>query len=125
MLDDFDQGRRVEAGEAVVSVEQRALNEVDTDALARGHLVEVQALGGVSQGLVRYVHTEDVLDFKLAQKQPQQFAFAAAQVEHALGGQVVDFLGYLLQALVVEGEFVVAFRIHLTPRPPLPRRGGA
>src|SRR5262245_47295077 len=44
MFDDFNYGRRVEAFDAVVAVDQRSVQQVDSCALPGGHSIEVQAL---------------------------------------------------------------------------------
>lgn len=42
VLDDLHQRRRVEAGQPLVAVQQRPLNQLDASALARRQLIEMQ-----------------------------------------------------------------------------------
>ena len=46
MLDDFHYRRRVESGQALVAVDQRAVQELDALPLAFGQAVQMQAIGG-------------------------------------------------------------------------------
>ena len=82
VLDHFDDGRRVEPGQPLVTVGERGLEELDPLALSWCEPLEPQpALRDLEDG-VGDVHADDLQERRLLQQLAQQLAAAAAEVEH-------------------------------------------
>ena len=108
MLDDFHQHGGVEAGQPVVAVGQRGLEDGQALALAVRQLVQPQVPGGQLQGPGRHVDGHDAGELRLGQQVPGQHAGAAAQVADAAGPGVAEYSQDGLAAL--DGERLPAVR---------------
>ena len=59
VFDHFNDGGRVEAGQALVAVHERAVHQLDPLALLRGQAIKVQAALRDLQRAVRDIHPDD------------------------------------------------------------------
>ncbi len=84
MLDDLHEHRGVEAGEAVVAIRQRSLQQPQALALALVHPLQAEAPCGDLQGPGRHVHADDLGEGMVLDQFAQEAALTTAEVQHAL-----------------------------------------
>ena len=113
VLDDLDHRRRVEAGEAVIAVGQRALQELHPGPGPGCRQAEPAA--GALEGGRRGVDADDRGEPVLLREPPEQPSLAAAEVEHAAGTAGLQFRGDGVEAQVVQAD-------QFLQRPRRPRR---
>src|SRR5262245_12816610 len=80
MLDDFDKRRRVESFESPVTLEQRALCDLETLLSGWTRLIQAQASARPRERQRRDVHAEDALQAWLFDRQREETSLAAAEV---------------------------------------------
>lgn len=83
MLDHFDDGSGVIAGEAGVFIHQRALKKLDALALAGRKRIKAEAFAGALEDAGRDIDSQDFGERRIGQEQRKQAAFSAAKVEDA------------------------------------------
>ena len=84
MLDHLDERGGVEAGQTLIAIRQRAVEEIDALPLGVVHLIEPQPPCRDLQGADGDVDTDDLV-VAVADEALQQSPGSAAQVEHAPG----------------------------------------
>ena len=84
VLHDFHNGSDIEPLQPPVPVDQRAVDQLDPGRLPLGEPVELEPVTGRLQGSDRHVHADDLLELLVLEQFPEQFALAAAEVEHPL-----------------------------------------
>jgi hypothetical protein len=82
VLDHLHYRRRVVAGQALVAVGQRPVQQADALLLGGRQAVEPQPVARRLQGAIRDIHADDLLEGAVAQQRLQEAALAAAQVKH-------------------------------------------
>src|SRR3546814_12699391 len=81
MLDNLDNGGRVEILQPVVPVDERALQQLDAPALKIGHIVEPEPLGGRGEHPGRHFHPNDAGKAAMLDQLTKQHALAAAAID--------------------------------------------
>src|SRR5437763_5848369 len=93
MLHDLDHGRRVEPGQPVIPIQQRPMDQPDTLALLVGQPAADTKTELVLRDLERserYIHADDLGELFLPEQRLEQLALAAAQIENARGGRLLQ-----------------------------------
>src|SRR5690606_8533069 len=84
VLDDFNDGRRVESFQPVIPVQQRSMQQIDARALTRRHSVEVKTLARVFQRAKRDIHSHNAIQRLHLEELSQQSPFPATEVHDGL-----------------------------------------
>jgi hypothetical protein len=108
VLDDLDQRGGVVAGEALVSVGERALKQPEALPLLRRHLVGVQTRLGDREYAGRDIDAHHARERLVAQQAPEQLALSTPEVDDGARSGLAQAAGDSLETQVVQAQFLLA-----------------
>ena len=104
VFDDFHHGGGIEAGETLVAVNERAVQQAQTFLLNRRKAVVVQSVMGDFERAMRHVHADDFSELLFLQQSLEQSAFTATQVQNASRARAFQRGQHRAKTLFVEAD---------------------
>jgi hypothetical protein len=111
VFDHLHDGGDVKAGEAGITVVQRALEEPHALPLPGRQAVEPQAIVGDLQGAVRHVHPDNLLEARVLQQRAEQAPLAAAEIDDALRAALLQDRDHGPETQFVQADLLLDDRL--------------